>query len=397
MLNPSSYAGFSTAGGYEGIDWSRLHNAIDSGSGILFLSGEDRAIAESLNLHPDLLGFLNEQRDWNPTTLGVSENMDTKQQLLLTAYRDMEATGFVYPKLNFDPTAAVHRQGRFVDKLHRYGWLQSPTVVPLLRGAIDRYIQFFTLVSQARGGVVPTADVDLVWHTHQLSPRRYAAFCKARAGRFVNHEDSDAPERIAQVADGFERAQEAYREVFAGDYQICLSWYCVAARLNSSGKPGLADADRAVLDSWMATEQKRRADAHVEEMAFAKCPCLAAGWKAIRGAGYEPPVGWKSAESLDCANPPPCAPPPCDDSEDPARWERAENLQCAEPPPCSPPPPCEDSEVTVGWKRAEDLQCAEPPPCSPPPPCDGSESPTGWKGVEGHHREGDVVRCFLEL
>jgi hypothetical protein len=38
--------------------------------------------------------------------------------------------------------------------------------------------------------MVPTLDVDLVWHTHQLSPVRYMIFSKATAnGRFVDHND----------------------------------------------------------------------------------------------------------------------------------------------------------------------------------------------------------------
>lgn len=132
------------------------------------------------------------------------------------------ANNFVYRKLDFDPTAAVHLQGRFVDKVHSYGRLASPTVVPFLRSATDCYQQFFALVAQG-SGTVPTVDVDLVWHTHQLAPRRYAVFCNKFAGRFVNHDDSDAPGRSEQREELFARTKATYRAVFASEYRICLS------------------------------------------------------------------------------------------------------------------------------------------------------------------------------
>jgi hypothetical protein len=33
---------------------------------------------------------------------------------------------------------------------------------------------------------VPTLDIDLVWHTHQLMPEKYRANCSAYVGRFID-------------------------------------------------------------------------------------------------------------------------------------------------------------------------------------------------------------------
>ena len=33
---------------------------------------------------------------------------------------------------------------------------------------------------------VPTLDIDLVWHTHQLMVRRYADNCKKYVGRYID-------------------------------------------------------------------------------------------------------------------------------------------------------------------------------------------------------------------
>jgi hypothetical protein len=34
--------------------------------------------------------------------------------------------------------------------------------------------------------VVPTLDIDLVWHSHQLSGPRYHKDCKTNIGRYVD-------------------------------------------------------------------------------------------------------------------------------------------------------------------------------------------------------------------
>jgi hypothetical protein len=34
--------------------------------------------------------------------------------------------------------------------------------------------------------IVPTLDIDLVWHTHQLSGPRYHKDCKTNVGRYVD-------------------------------------------------------------------------------------------------------------------------------------------------------------------------------------------------------------------
>ena len=38
---------------------------------------------------------------------------------------------------------------------------------------------------------VPSKTLDLVWHTHQLHPRRYAQECALIAGSIINHVPDD--------------------------------------------------------------------------------------------------------------------------------------------------------------------------------------------------------------
>lgn len=130
--------------------------------------------------------------------------------------------------IDFNPAAAVHRQARFALKMAQFGWLHSPTLRATLARAIVRYSRFFSLVGTANGPTVPTLDIDLVWHTHQLSPGNYSKFCRAATkGRFVDHNDRVEKESLDV---GSQRTADLYREQFKGEYLLCHSWYCEFAR-----------------------------------------------------------------------------------------------------------------------------------------------------------------------
>lgn len=148
----------------------------------------------------------------------------------------------------FDMAAAVQRQLLFSQAMHAARWLDldPPALLPaLLSAALARYDQFFTLVAENPGvGVAPARDVDLAWHTHQLSPRRYAAWCRARAGgRFVDHRDDLAADVLARSADD---AARLYRARFGTAYKVCLCRGCVGARFG--GEEACADGSDADED-----------------------------------------------------------------------------------------------------------------------------------------------------
>lgn len=122
--------------------------------------------------------------------------------------------------------ANVQRQASFVDKMHRHLWIRSPAVQGTISRAIARYEEFLHLFSQYPGQVlVPTLDVDLVWHTHQLSAERYATGVKERAGRFINHDDKIVQ---GQLDDGYERTKALFQVSFGRAYAVCLCWDCEA-------------------------------------------------------------------------------------------------------------------------------------------------------------------------
>ncbi|VUC20063.1 unnamed protein product [Clonostachys rosea] len=119
---------------------------------------------------------------------------------------------------------AVLRQGKFVEKMHDLLWIRSPALEGTLQRAIGRYENFCELMRRVPSVmVVPTQDIDLVWHTHQCAAAQYVSDTQARVGRFINHDDAIRPGRLR---DGFERTARLYREHFSQDYSICGCWDC---------------------------------------------------------------------------------------------------------------------------------------------------------------------------
>lgn len=122
---------------------------------------------------------------------------------------------------------AVQRQEAFVQKMHAQLWIRSPALEGTLQRAIKRYLNLVKLFKLYHGTVlVPTLDIDLVWHTHQCSPVQYQASMIQRTGRFINHDD-----KIGQpvLSGGMERTKKLFRVRFGQEYLVCHCWDCEAA------------------------------------------------------------------------------------------------------------------------------------------------------------------------
>ncbi|KAI5838566.1 hypothetical protein DFP73DRAFT_580627 [Morchella snyderi] len=158
-------------------------------------------------------------------------------------------------------TAAVVRQSSFIAKMNDKLWIRSPGLAGrlppdalasgatrarlaatrscviidgktsgdgFLARAVARYERFFALFARHPGRMlVPTLDVDLVWHSAMLAPVGYRAWCRAAAARFVDHDD-----RVGTGAldEAFAFTERAYARAFAGEvYARCCCWFCEAA------------------------------------------------------------------------------------------------------------------------------------------------------------------------
>lgn len=139
-----------------------------------------------------------------------------------------------------DLVGAVIRQGKFIQKMHSLDWIHkfSPSdLTRLLRSVQKKYDIFWgIIVANPSRMAVPTLDIDLIWHTHQLSPRDYythsiTTTAKIRPVRFIDHND-----RVdeGQLSNSFEWTAKKYRKASGGkDYNQCSCWYCEAIRRRS--------------------------------------------------------------------------------------------------------------------------------------------------------------------
>ncbi|KFZ11634.1 hypothetical protein V501_04638 [Pseudogymnoascus sp. VKM F-4519 (FW-2642)] len=126
-------------------------------------------------------------------------------------------------------TSAVIRQGSFVDKMHKIDWLHSPTALSTMERLLIKYERFFRIMaSNPKQTAVPTLDVDLAWHTHQLSPREYYNFSiRMTIDRFIDHDDKIDEEKLSE---GFEWTSKEYERTYGTVYSECTCWYCEAIR-----------------------------------------------------------------------------------------------------------------------------------------------------------------------
>ncbi|KAK3370535.1 hypothetical protein B0H63DRAFT_487198 [Podospora didyma] len=247
MLRPHIYAMFCQAtrsdkAGIKGVSWSTLSRSISITQGDLQVFVHDNDLVASLVMHSDLLETCSLVSPGGPESSTLIDLLSSRQaalgpdgklETLLGVFNQLSAVGFTYKidSVEFDLVGAVHRQADFALKMTRLGWHHSPLSDSTLQKARERYRRFFCLISvlPASENAVPTLDIDLIWHTHQLSPGGYAQWSRAMThGRFIDHDDTITPEAASS---GSKSVGVHYREQFGEVYSICLSWYCQAPRL----------------------------------------------------------------------------------------------------------------------------------------------------------------------
>lgn len=125
---------------------------------------------------------------------------------------------------SLDLNSAIMRQGVFVDKMVKLDWLHSPNATGTMTSLITKYGRFINIMVTNPGKVVvPTLDVDLAWHTHQLSCKGYYDYTVKRTGRFVDHDDKIDENKLN---DAFEWTTKKYQALYKEVYSACTCWYC---------------------------------------------------------------------------------------------------------------------------------------------------------------------------
>ncbi|KAG8933519.1 hypothetical protein FRC01_008602, partial [Tulasnella sp. 417] len=151
-----------------------------------------------------LLGKKNQQWIATPRPLNI----------ILSAYRQPGP-------FSIDLASAVLRQMNFIDKMVNLGFTEQARWEEdhdTLTRCVVRYHHFLDLMASTPGNfVVPTLDIDLAWHTHQLLCNSYRKLTEI-IGLVPDHDD-----KVSQgaLSDAYDKTAEAWKTRFGVPYSIC--------------------------------------------------------------------------------------------------------------------------------------------------------------------------------
>lgn len=93
-----------------------------------------------------------------------------------------------------------------------------------LEGALARYKGFLYLIKRnlerfMNRFCVPTYDIDLIWHSHQLNPGSYCKDLVAAVGKVLEHDDTDSDRSSGKKLNvGFEATTKQWEVTFGSRY-----------------------------------------------------------------------------------------------------------------------------------------------------------------------------------
>ncbi|RDB14774.1 hypothetical protein Hypma_016304 [Hypsizygus marmoreus] len=127
-------------------------------------------------------------------------------------------------EFSVDLIGAVIRQGSFVRKMHDLHWTEpnffdNREDEVALQHAISRYHAFLDLMAASpMAFLVPTLDIDLAWHTHQLLADQYDWDCQTFVGRYIDHDDKIDEDTLSSA---FDLTCRAWKNRFDVQYTHC--------------------------------------------------------------------------------------------------------------------------------------------------------------------------------
>ena len=157
-----------------------------------------------------------------------------------------------------DLVGAVIRQGTFIEKMHSIDWIHSPACAATMKRLITKYTRYIQIIASYPDSVaVPTLDVDLAWHTHQLSPPAYYTYTVKHTRTFIDHDDKIDETKLST---SFEWTSKTYQKMFNEVYSECTCWYCEAIRESHTSALGrvFSSSTKAIdtqLDQLHSTPQ----------------------------------------------------------------------------------------------------------------------------------------------
>ncbi|KAG1765635.1 hypothetical protein EDD22DRAFT_774772 [Suillus occidentalis] len=125
---------------------------------------------------------------------------------------------------SLDLVGAVLRQASFVKKMVDLGWTEpgyfaNELDTVALQHCVARYHAFLNIMAESPASFfVPTLDIDLGWHTHQLMASHYQNDCLSLVGRYVDHDDKVEE---GQLATSFDLTCRAWNDRYHVPYMHC--------------------------------------------------------------------------------------------------------------------------------------------------------------------------------
>lgn len=162
-----------------------------------------------------------------------------------------------------DLVGAIIRQGSFIEKMHNIDWLHSPALPGTMARLVKKYQVFLNIMKDnSLHMAVPTLDVDLAWHTHQLSPHNYMQFTVELTRQFIDHDDKVVETKLNE---SFAWTSKIYQKMTGEPYSECTCWYCEAIReSNTSSVSRLFNTSSAQANDMVhPAEQDPRKSVHI--------------------------------------------------------------------------------------------------------------------------------------
>ncbi|RYP55715.1 hypothetical protein DL771_012456 [Monosporascus sp. 5C6A] len=192
-----------------------------------------QALQSSLKLNQHIASIVDGQSGWR----GVRYKLPLAHTRKMMSRYWGNASSFA-----LDLAGAVHRQGIFTEKMHKIDWLHSPAARETMTRLIRKYRRFTNIMARNPDHlVVPTLDIDLAWHTQQLTPSVYFDWMVNETKKFIDHDD-----RVDEVklTSAFEWTSKTYQEEYKEVYSECtFPLPTVSDFFHDSGRANLCPPD----------------------------------------------------------------------------------------------------------------------------------------------------------
>ena len=173
------------------------------------------------NSFPNSLEF----NTWNEVWRDIEARKDVSYEYQVFWYKSFQRIMGVLSSSGIDLILGMYRQLDFIIKICESPesclYWKSPEII---NQSIRRYHKFLVLFdSEKKLMVVPTVDIDLVWHSHLSESTKYRTFFRTHASKFLNHDDTITHK---EGEDGFEKTYFAWLEKYDEQY----SYHCPVSK-----------------------------------------------------------------------------------------------------------------------------------------------------------------------